>query len=716
MEKNLKIIPTVSTKNIPYNFMMLAILLLPSCNQKLKETMKAPDAKQEPYLLSAHNDIRIDPYYWMKDRKDPAVKAYLEAENHYTDHVLKPTKALQEELYREITNRIVRDEETVPYHKNGYWYFTKYQGDSEYPLYCRKRSFEEQKYAVFLNINTMAAGYTYYDDSYFYISPNNNIVAFGEDTISRRLYNIRFKDISSEEMLFDVIPGTTGSVAWASDNKTVFYTLKDPVTLRAYKVMSHQLGDDVKNDKIIFEEQDETFDVNVYNSKSGRFIIISSNSTLTSEVRILGSSNPWGNFLVFEKRKRGHEYKIAEGAERFFIISNLNGKNFSVFTTPFNKTGKAHWKELIPHNDDILIEDLTVFNNHLVTDERHNGLSRLKIMELSTMHTHILGINEPAYVVNAFQNHDLNTDDLRFFYSSLTTPPSVYNYNMVLRKKTLLKEKEIPGGYNSDNYSTERIFATAADGTAIPISLVYKKGIKRDGTNPLLLYGYGSYGYSIDPYFNIPVISLLDRGFFYAIAHIRGGEEMGRAWYEDGKMLNKKKTFHDFIDCSEHLIKEGYSSSDRLFAMGGSAGGLLIGAVVNMRPELYKAVIAAVPFVDVVTTMLDETIPLTTGEYDEWGNPNNKTYYDYMLSYSPYDNVKEQAYPHMLITTGLHDSQVQYWEPAKWTAKLRDMNQSDNYILLHTNMDFGHGGASGRFKRYEERAMEYAFLLWLAGK
>jgi oligopeptidase B len=698
-----------------FSLYCLAGAILVGCAHKPTDTMKPPVAEKIDHELTAHGQTRIDPYYWMNQRENPKVVEYLEAENAYTQAMLEPVKGLRDDLYNEIVGRIKKDDETVPYLENGYYYQTRYRGDSEYPFYYRWKSGGTQNEELLFDINELAKGYSYFSDGYHNISPDNSIAAIGFDTVSRRNYTIRFKDLSTGAWLGDQIPMTTGSVAWGRDNRTVFYTVRDPQTLRSFRIMKHTLGTDPATDKMVYEEKDETFTVYVYNSKSDHHIVIASTSTMTTEMRILDANKPDGEFRIVEPRRRGIEYYIYPTENKLYIKTNLDAVNFRVMVTDIVKPGKASWKEIVPHNAGVLVEDLEVFNDFLVVQERYQGLGRFRIID-NKGNTHMMSMEEESFVLDKSANPELASGVFRYVYSSLTTPRSVIDYDMQSKDKTLLKETEILGGFKKEDYATKRVFATAKDGTRIPVTMVYRKGLKKDGNNPALLYAYGSYGYSTDPWFRSAILSLLDRGFVYAIAHVRGGEEMGRSWYEEGKLLKKMNTFTDFIACSEFLISEKYTSRDRLFAMGGSAGGLLMGVISNLRPDLYKGIIAAVPFVDVVTTMLDESIPLTTGEYDEWGNPNQKEYYDYMLTYSPYDNVKAQNYCNILITTGFHDSQVQYWEPAKWTARLREMNTSDNLILLHTNMDFGHGGASGRFQVYHEIAMEYAFMLMLIGK
>jgi len=677
--------------------------------------MIPPKAEKINKELTLHGDTRIDPYYWLNERDNPAVIDYLKKENEYTDHMMKDTKKLQEKLYQEIIGRIKQTDMSVPYKENGYFYYTRYEEGKEYPVYCRKKENLDAPEEILLNVNEMAKGFDYYDVGGISVSPDNKLMAFGEDTVSRRLYTLKIKNLETGEYLTDEIINTLGSCTWASDNKTLFYSLKDVNTLRPYKIMRHALGTSDKKDVDVYEEEDETYNAYVYKTKSKEYIIIALASTLSNEYRYIKANDPAGAFKVFHPRERELEYDIDHFEDRFFIRTNLDAKNFRLMETPVTNTSKNAWIEVIPHKDSVLLENFELFSDYMVLDERINGLTRFRVINMSEKTEYYIDLQEQAYTAWFSVNPEFKTDLLRFGYSSLTTPNSTFDFSMKTKERTLLKQQEVVGGFNPGDYYAERIFAPAADGSKVPISLVYRKGIKKDGSNPLFLYAYGSYGNTTDPYFSSVRLSLLDRGFIYAIAHVRGEQILGRSWYDDGKLLKKKNTFTDYIDCAEFLIREKYTSTDRLMAYGGSAGGLLVGAVVNMRPDLFKGLIAAVPFVDVITTMLDETIPLTTGEYDEWGNPNDKNYYDYMLSYSPYDNVEKKAYPNMLVTAGLHDSQVQYWEPAKWVARLRDMNTGDNLLLLYTNMETGHSGASGRFEYHRETAMEYAFLLKLLG-
>lgn len=678
------------------------------------EKIKPPVAEKIRKELTIHEHMRVDNYCWLNERDNPKVIEYLKAENAYKEAVLKHTEALQEKLFNEIVGRIKQTDMSVPYKEEGYFYYTRFEEGNEYPIYCRRKGNMEAEEEIFLNVNEMAKGYNYYHVAGFTVSPDNNLIAFGVDTVSRRKYTIHFKNLKTGEILPNKIPNTDGRAAWADDNKTVFYATKDEM-LRAYKIMKHILGTEVGEDKEIFHEKDVTFDIFVYKSKSKKYLFIGSTSTLSAEYLYLEANQPDEEFKIIQPREKDLEYSVDHFKDNFYIRTNYKAKNFRLMKTPVERTTKENWTEVIPHREDVLLQQFEIFKDFLVVDERKNGLVYLRILRWDGKVEHYLDFGEETYSAYISNNPEFDTDLLRYGYTSLTTPDSIFDYNMSTREKKLLKQQEVMGDFSPDNYEAERLYATARDGIKIPISLVYRKGLEKNGDNPLLLYGYGSYGASMDPGFSSDRLSLLDRDFVYAIAHIRGGQEMGRYWYEEGKLLKKKNTFTDFIDCAEYLITEKFTNPDKLFAMGGSAGGLLMGAVVNMRPDLFKGIIASVPWVDVVTTMLDPSIPLTTAEYDEWGNPNDKEYYEYMLSYSPYDNVEAKDYPAMLVTTGLHDSQVQYWEPAKWMAKLRALKTDDNILLLHTNMEAGHSGVSGRFRRYKETALKYAFMLDLVG-
>jgi oligopeptidase B len=672
----------------------------------------APRIKKE---LISSTDLRTDYYYWLNERNNPKVLQYLKDENAYTEAILKDTRPLQDKLFNEITSRIKQQDATVPYFDNGYYYYIQYQQGKEYPIYCRKKGVLSAPEELILDVNELAKGKRYCNVANFNVSPDNKILAYGLDTLSRRKYLIYFKNLETGKTIDVALPGTIGQVAWSSNNKTVFYTVIDDTTLRAFKVCRHTLGTPVEKDKLMYVEKDETFSCGAYNSKSKKFVFIACLSYVADEYLYLDASNPDGEFKVFQPRKKDLEYSIEHMDNKFYIRTNWNAENYALMETPVGKTSMENWKMLLPNRNNVLIEDFELFNNFLVIDERKDGLTNLRVMNLKTKGEHYINFGEETYTASLSKNLVFDTELLRFDYSSLTTPNSVFSYNMNTRAKVLMKREEVIGGFDPANYESRRLWATAPDSTKIPISLVYKKGIKLNGNNPLLLYGYGAYGNSMEPDFNAVRLCLLDRGFVYAIAHIRGGEEMGRQWYEDGKLMHKKNTFIDFIASADYLVAQKYTNPSCMFAQGESAGGLLMGAVVNLRPELFKGIIAGVPFVDIVTTMLDESIPLTTGEYDEWGNPKEKAFYDYMLSYSPYDNVKSVKYPAMLVLGSLHDSQVQYWEPAKWVAKLRYTKKDDNVLLLKTNLDAGHGGSSGRFQKYKDYALKYAFLLNLIG-
>jgi len=677
--------------------------------------MNYPKAIKNPKILTKHNHERIDNYYWLNNREDTKVIDYLNAENAYTKEKLASTEGLQKELFDEMIAKIVKDDSSVPYESNGYWYYARYEEGKDYPIYCRKRGHGKENLAadevIILDVNVLAEGHAYYAVGGLSISSDNKMLCFGVDNVSRRIYTLYFKNLETGEVLEETIENTTGEATWANDNKILFFTQMEADTLRDHKIFRYELGS--KNEVEIYHEADDTFGVHVSKSKSKKYIMIESYSTLSTEIQTLLADEPMGTFKVFAARERDLEYTVEHHEDKFVIATNYKAKNFRLMHCDLEHTNKENWKELIAHRDDVLLEGFELFNDFLVLEEKRNGLTEIRILNTKTEESYYLDFGEEVYDAYISMNLDFDTNELCYGYNSLTTPDSTINFNMQSKEKSVLKETEILGDFNKEDYESKRAWATAKDGKKIPISLVYKKGLVLDGTNPTLQYAYGSYGYSMDASFSISRLSLLDRGFVYAIAHIRGGEELGRSWYEDGKLLTKINTFTDFIACSEYLIEEGYTSKEKLFAQGGSAGGLLMGGIVNMKGELYKGVVAQVPFVDVVTTMLDDTIPLTTGEYDEWGNPNDKVYYDYMLAYSPYDNVEKKVYPNMLVTTGLHDSQVQYWEPAKWVAKLRDYKTDDNMLLLHTNMDTGHGGASGRFEPLKEVAIVYGFLLKL---
>jgi oligopeptidase B len=679
------------------------------------EPPQPPVAKVMPHEFKEHGNVRVDNYYWLRERDNPEVVSYLEAENAYTEAIMKPTKKLQKELFEEIKGRIKQNDESVPYLENGYWYYQRFEEGKQYPIYCRKQGTREAPEQIMLDQNELAEGQSYCATRGREVSSGNDLLAYGVDFMGRRFYTLHIRNLETGQEYPDVIPDCTGNLAWAEDDRTLFYSKQDPETLRPYLIYRHELGTDPAADVVVYEEPDETFRCGVFKTKSRQYIMIGCYQTLSNEYRYLAANDPNGAFRILQPREREHEYSVDHYGDSFYIRTNWRAKNFRLMKTPVSATTKENWREVIPHRDDVLLEGEELFADFLVLSERKDGLIRLRIIPWDGSAEHYLDFGEPAYMAWISTNPEFDTSLLRYGYSSLTTPNSIYDYDMQTHAKTLMKQDEVLGGYEPANYEVERIYAMAEDGVKVPISLVYRHGFVKDGSRPFLLYAYGSYGYSTDADFTSSVISLLDRGFGYGIAHVRGGEEMGRWWYDDGKLLHKKNTFTDFITCAEYLVSQGYTSKDKLFAEGGSAGGLLMGAIANMAPADFKGIIAEVPYVDVVTTMFDASIPLTTDEYDEWGNPADKTYYDYMLSYSPYDNVKAQAYPNILITTSLHDSQVQYWEPAKWTAKLRALKTDQNRLLLKTNMEAGHGGASGRYERYRETAFNFAFMLDLLG-
>jgi oligopeptidase B len=678
--------------------------------------MQAPTAPKKPKFLEIHGHRRVDPYYWMNDRENPEVIEYLNAENSFLKAVMKPTEEFQKELFAEMKGRIKEDDQTVPYFKSGYYWYVRYEKGGEYPIYCRKISSQEGPEEIILDVNELAKGKPFYQVGGTSTSTNQKILAFAADEVGRRIYTIHFKNLESGEILEESIPEVTGNFAWAADNLTLFYSRQDPETLRSHRIYKHTLGSNPSEDQLIFEETDEEFSCMVHKSKTEEYLFIHSESTISSEMRFLKSDQPQGEFQILQARIPHLEYAADHYDGFFWIKTNDNAQNFKLVKTPISHPGKENWTDVIGHRSDVLLEDFELFSNYLVTQERTNGLTQIQIKPWKGK-AYALRFEDETYTAWVSTNPEFDTDILRFGYNSLVMPSSVFDYDMITGEKTLLKQQEVVGGHDPNLYHSERIWAKASDGTLVPISLVYRKSLfTKNSKSPLLLYSYGSYGYSMDAYFSSNRLSLLDRGFVFAIAHIRGGEDLGRHWYEQGKMLSKRNTFTDFIACAEHLITENYTSPAHLYAMGGSAGGLLVGAVLNLRPDLFNGAIANVPFVDVVTTMLDESIPLTTGEFKEWGNPKEKEYYDYMLSYSPYDNVEAKDYPNLLVTSGLHDSQVQYWEPTKWVAKLREMKTDQNLLLLDTNMEAGHGGASGRFNALKELALEYTFLLMLEGK
>lgn len=676
-----------------------------------------PVANKIPQKLEKHLDVRIDNYYWLNDRENPEVIEYLEQENSYYRQMTAHTEQFREELYVEMRSRIKEDDSSVPYKLNGYYYSTRFETGKEYPIYERKKESLEAPSELLFDCNLMAEGHEFFNLRGISISPDNKWAAFAVDTVSRRQYHIQIKNLETGEILPDKIENTTGGSTWAADNNTLFYTKKDPVTLRSDKIYKHKLGTSSEQDELVYHEKDDTFSTFVYKTKSKEFLVIGSYSTLTSEYQILNADNPDGDFKMFSSRKRGIEYSISHFGDNFYILTNKDGaKNFKLMKTSKEATSIENWQEFIPHRTDVLLEDVEIFKDYYVLSERENGLNKMKIVRWEDGEWYYLPVDGETYVMGPTTNLDFDTQVLRYYFNAMTSPYAILDFNMATKEKTILKEQEVLGDFDKDDYRSQRIWALARDGKKVPVSLVYHKNTPLDGTSPLLQYAYGSYGSTMDPYFSTVRLSLLNRGFIYAIAHVRGGEYLGREWYDDGRLLNKKNTFTDFIDVSKFLISEKFTSAEHLYAMGGSAGGLLMGAIANMSPELYNGIIAAVPFVDVITTMLDDSIPLTTSEYDEWGNPSDKEYYDYIKTYSPYDNVEAKAYPNLYVTTGLHDSQVQYWEPAKWVAKLREMKTDHNLLFLDTNMGAGHGGASGRFEALKETAKEYSFILDLEGK
>ncbi len=680
--------------------------------------MKAPQAKKIKNILEIHGDKRIDHYFWMNDRENPEVIKYLEEENAYEETMMKETEAFQEDLYEEMKARYKKDDESLPYFFNEYWYIVRYEEGKEYPIFCRRFQTMENPEEIILDVNILAEGQEFFEVANVAVSPSNELASFSEDNVGRRIYSLNFKNLKTGEILSDKIENTTGKAVWANDNEHVFYIRKDE-SLRAYKVYRHKLGTNPAEDVLIFHEEDETFDVTVFKTKSLEYIFLASSSTISDEHHFIPADNVFAEWKVIQPRIDDLEYSVEHYKDEFYIITNADyATNFKIVKTKIENCGMENWVDVIPHRAEVLLEGFEIFRDYLVLEEREEGLLQIKIINEKNGETYDLPFSDPTYTAYIGLNLEFNTEILRYGYTSLTVPSSTFEYNMKDKTTKLLKQQEVLGGkFLPENYISERIWANSRDGEVkIPISLVYHKDTKKTAETPVLLYGYGSYGHTVDASFSNVRLSILDRGFIYAIAHIRGGEYLGREWYEDGKMLFKKNTFSDFIDAGKYLIKENYTSSKHLYAMGGSAGGLLVGAVVNYEPQLFNGIVAQVPFVDVVTTMLDETIPLTTGEYDEWGNPNDEEYYHYMKDYSPYDNVEAKDYPNMLITTGFHDSQVQYWEPAKWVAKLRELKTDNNLLLFKTDMSSGHGGASGRFESLKEDALEYAFLLKLENK
>ena len=671
-----------------------------------------PVAQKKAQTLETHGDVRVDDYYWLRERTNPDVLAYLEAENAYTEAMLADTGALRAELFEELKNRVDPDDSTVPVRYKGYFYLTRYEGNLEYPIYCRREGSPDAPDEVTLDVNKVAEGHTFCSVRNLAVSPDAKLLAWAVDTVGRRKYTIQVTDLASGQLLEDVLSDVTGNLAWANDNETLFYTRQDPQTLRSYQVWRHRLGTDPDDDVLVYEETDPTFSVYVWKTRSEKYILLHSEQTLASEFHFVDADDPEAPVRVVAPRKRDVEYSVDHVGDRFIIKTNLEAENFRLMEAPVTSPGRANWTEVLPGREDVFLQGVEVFQDFMVVTERRGGLRHLRVIPWDGGDELEVEFDEPTYVTWVDDNEEFDTSVLRYGYSSLNTPETIYDLDLKTGERTLMKQEQIRGGFNPANYVVDRLMAPVRDGVDVPVSVVYREGLPRNGTTPLLLYAYGSYGSNAEAWFRPEVVSLLDRGFVFAVAHIRGGQEMGRWWYEDGKLLNKKNTFTDFIDCGRFLVAEGYTAPDRMFARGGSAGGLLMGAVANMAPELFAGIIANVPFVDVVTTMLDDSIPLTTAEFDEWGDPKQPEYYDYMLSYSPYDNVVSKDYPTMLVTTALEDSQVQYFEPAKWVAKLRELKTDDNPLLFTCEMSAaGHGGVSGRYRKYEKTAMEYAFIL-----
>ncbi|MBV1878042.1 MAG: S9 family peptidase [Pseudomonadales bacterium] len=685
-----------------------------ACSDKTPDlaVITPPVARIVPQTFSIHGHERVDDYFWIRDdtRQDPEVLDLLQRENAYTQQVMSHTETLQDELFAEITNRLTSSNSTVPVKQGDYYYHREFRKGGEYPLYLRRK--EHQPATILLDLNELAKGHDYYNVGNWVVSPDSQKLAYAEDILSRRVYTLRFKDLQSETLLPDVIYNADTSIAWANDNKTVFYVLKDPTTLRPYRLMKHTLGTTVESDQLIYEEQDARFYVSAYTTRSKKYVVISMQSTDSSEIRLIDADQPEAAPVIFLARENNHEYRLRHIPGEFYILTNWQAKNFRLMQVDEHLIGsKTHWQTTVAHQPEVLIQDVELFNDHLVLTERYDGLPRIRVFDQKSDAVELIQFPDPAYTARLHSNPEINSNQLRYVYSSLTTPRSVYEYNMATGVSTRLKQDKVVGEFDAANYRSERLKVTVRDGAEVPVSLVYRKDLKNKARQPLYLYGYGSYGSAIEPRFSSTRLSLLDRGFVFAMVHVRGGDEMGRRWYEDGKLQNKRNTFWDFIDVTEALVAKGYGDQQQVFAMGGSAGGLLMGVIANEAPEKYLGIIAHVPFVDLVTTMLDASIPLTTGEYTEWGNPEVAADYRYMLSYSPYDQIKPQHYPHMFVTTGLYDSQVQYFEPVKWVSKLRRYKLDDHRLLMHIDMTTGHGGASGRYARYKKSALEFAFIL-----
>ena len=706
-------------------FTLSSVMLLGCTNMTSNIETIAPVADKIPHTMTLHGETRVDDYYWMRDdeRKDPKIIAHLNAENDYTKAQFKPYDGLKKQLFEELVARLDKDESSVPYFWHNHWYYRYYKEGFEYPIVARKTAIDSNDELVLLDVNERAAGHDFYGLGGVSVSPDETKLVFGEDLLSRRIYSLYFKDLVSGELIADKLEGTDGRVVWANDNQHLFYIAKDPQTLLGYQVFRHQLGTDQSKDVLVYEEQDDTFYIGLGKSLDETSIALYAESTITSEVLMLDADAALGEFKAVLPREEGHEYSVSKLGDSYYILTNWQASNFRLMKVAVDKAAdKQAWQDVIANDPESRIEDVLLLTQHMVVQTRERGISRIHVYPLKGQDFDMssgveLEFNDPAYVVGFDVNASQQSDKLRLYYSSPTTPESVYEYDLTQpNQRKLLKQEQVLGGFDATLYQAERLFIKARDGKEIPVTLVYRRDMfNKDGTNPLYQYGYGSYGYTVEPDFSSSILSLLDRGFVYSIAHVRGSEMLGRGWYDDGRMLNKQNSFNDFIDVTQALTAQGYGDKNKVVAAGGSAGGLLMGGVINQAPQNYFAVAAHVPFVDIVTTMLDESIPLTTNEYDEWGNPNDKVYFDYMLSYSPYDQAKVQDYPHLLVTTGLHDSQVQYFEPAKWVAKLRDIKTDDNLLLFDTDMEAGHGGKSGRYRQYEDKAQEYAFFIGLLG-
>lgn len=676
----------------------------------LQKNILPPVADKLPQVLELHGDRRVDNYFWMRDIDDPKVIAYLEAENAYTKAMMQHTESLQTQLYDEMLSRIKETDLSVPYRKDNYYYYSRTEAGKAYRIYCRKKGSLDAPEEVLLDENELAAQHDFFDLGVFVISPNHQILAYSFDTTGSERYTLCFLDLNTRQLYPESIEDTYFSFSWGNDNQTGFYTKIDHAN-RPYQLFRHTLGTPTSEDVLIYHEPDDGYALYVHNTRSQAYILMTLRSSITTEVHYLDANHPRGDFQIIYPRHSGIEYDVDHHSDYFYVVTNEAATNFKLVKTPIAAPSKDNWQTVIPHREDVLLSGISLFANYLVIYERKDGLQTARVHNLFTGEESNIIFPEPTYEFSEGSNPEFHTNILRFNYTSLITPPSVFDYDMQTKARELKKQTEVLGDYDQTQYQSEWLMATAQDGTQVPISIVYKQGIKQDSRNPLILTGYGSYGASYPASFSSTRLALLDRGVVFAIAHIRGGEEMGRKWYENGKFLQKKNTFTDFIACAEYLISEGWTASDRLAITGGSAGGLLMGAVINQRPDLFQVVVAQVPFVDVVSTILDTSLPLSAMEWEEWGNPNDPIYYEYMKSYSPYDNVKAQNYPHLLITAGLNDSRVKYWEPAKWTAKLREIKTDNNVLLLKTNMDAGHSGASGRYESLKELAFEYAFIL-----